>query len=113
MIDSTKPAACEPDFYHQLVSSKLPAWVVDARPEQRRQLRQAASQRDPRLERACLAHPTVAKALVQTYGQHVQAEANLSALLATLPDLRAMPPSCCPPRSASAWAPHSMSSVPT
>ncbi|QDR70449.1 MULTISPECIES: dermonecrotic toxin domain-containing protein [Pseudomonas] len=88
MIDATKPAACEPDFYHQLVSSKLPAWVVDARPEQRRQLRQAASQRDPRLERACLAHPTVAKALVQTYGQHVQAEANLSALLATLPDLQ-------------------------
>ncbi|WP_205300547.1 dermonecrotic toxin domain-containing protein [Pantoea sp. Ap-967] len=87
MFDPVKPTASNPGHYHQLVSSKLPGWVANAQPEQRQRMRQAASQRDPQLERACLAHPAVAKALTHTYGKHQQAEAGLKALLATVPAL--------------------------
>ena len=87
MLDPANAATSEPGLYHQLISRKLPGWLIDAQPEQRQLLRQAASQRDPQLERACEDNPAVAKALAQTYGQHLQAEADLKALLAGLPQL--------------------------
>jgi hypothetical protein len=87
MIDPSKPTAPEPDRYHQLVSSKLPDWLATTEPEHRQLMRQAASRRDPELERACQEKPAVARALMQTYSQHLQAEAALQTLLAKLPAL--------------------------
>ncbi|WEK31395.1 MAG: NEL-type E3 ubiquitin ligase domain-containing protein [Candidatus Pseudomonas phytovorans] len=83
MIDATKPEA-----HRDLVASKLPDWVANAHPEQRQLMRRAASQRDPRFDRACQENPGVAQALVQTYGQHLQAQPRLDALLATVPQLQ-------------------------
>ena len=77
----------EPDSYYKLLSSKVPDWLVDSQPKYRQHMRKASGQRNPQLERACLDHPAVAKALVHTYGQHLQAERALKALLATLPPL--------------------------
>jgi len=88
MTNPDKPAAAEADFHQQIVASKLPAWLIDALPEQLQLMRSAANQRQPQLERALQEHPLVARALVKTYGQHQQAEANLKALLATVPPLQ-------------------------
>ena len=88
MIDATTPAASVRHAHHDLVASKLPDWVANAHPEQRQLMRKAASRRDPRLDRACQENPEVAQALAQTYGQHLQAQARLDALLATVPELQ-------------------------
>lgn len=87
MTHSSISAAPAPDPYHELVAGKLPDWLINAQPEQRQRMRHAASQRDPELERACQKNPEVAQALVRTLGQHGQAEANLKALLAKVPEL--------------------------
>lgn len=87
MLDPANAATSEPGLHHQLISRKLPGWLINAQPEQRQLLRQAARQRDPQLERACEDNPAVARALAQTYGQHLQAEADLKTLLASLPEL--------------------------
>lgn len=88
MLDATEPTAQLPPPHHDLVASKLPAWLVNAPPEQRQHMRKAASTRDPQLERACEENPAVAQALVHAYGQHLKAEAALKALLATVPELQ-------------------------
>ncbi|MFJ4345964.1 NEL-type E3 ubiquitin ligase domain-containing protein [Pseudomonas sp. NPDC089401] len=88
MLEPAPASIPEPDPYHELLASKLPEWLVTARPEHRQLMRDAARQQDPQLQRACQEHPTVARALVRTYGEHLQAEAALKALLASVPELR-------------------------
>ena len=88
MIDPSSPSTTAPALPYELVASKLPNWVVDASPAQRQLMRATAARRDPGIERACQENPEVAQALVQTYGHHLQAEARLKALLATVPQLQ-------------------------
>ncbi|MGE7992321.1 NEL-type E3 ubiquitin ligase domain-containing protein [Pseudomonas sp. NPDC089554] len=71
----------------QLIAHKLPEWLVNSTKDDRQQMRDALVNPPAWSQAGYLAHPQVARALVEEHGIHRQAEAQVRALLESLPEL--------------------------
>lgn len=88
MNDSPLVTAPPPSRALSLVVGKLPAWIAETRPDEHRQMRDAAAQPASWFEAASLAQPTIARQLTEAYGAQRQAETEVRTLLAAIPALK-------------------------
>ncbi|MEE1887629.1 NEL-type E3 ubiquitin ligase domain-containing protein [Pseudomonas carassii] len=84
------PATDEPigSLSKRLIAGKMPDWLKHVAKPVHVHMRNALSQPNAWFDRACLAHPDIARQLVQEYGTHRQTQDEVARLLKQLPDLR-------------------------
>lgn len=71
----------------QLITDKLPAWLVGAAPDAHQNMRKTLKSRGAWLTFPHQAEPGLARLLIDEFGEHRQAEKEVRALLAPLPGL--------------------------
>ncbi|MCU7238544.1 MULTISPECIES: dermonecrotic toxin domain-containing protein [Pseudomonas] len=84
------PATDEPigSLSKRLIADKMPDWLKHVAKPAHAHMRNALSRPSAWFDRACLAHPDIARQLVQEYGTHRKTQDDVARLLKQLPDLR-------------------------
>ncbi|WP_256669117.1 dermonecrotic toxin domain-containing protein [Pseudomonas sp. MN1F] len=88
MIDSQQAPSATSSSPLNLVANKLPDWLASTRPDEHQHMRAGAGKPNKWFEVACLAHPDIARQLIEEYGIQRQAEAEVRKLLTTVPALK-------------------------